>query len=177
MVLDWTRKVHQLEYAHCYESIIYAYSHTILSVITLIITTLVASSYQFPQIDKAEYDKLFFLWKQDYFVSIFSTIAAIFTAVITFVRPSEKAEEHRRLGLDYEKIRHDFEKIVTYSYTDWQLEIEADKIKAKWDNLQTKYVTPFNYNRARNKVKNFGYPSPMSFIQPIDICECTENKS
>lgn len=165
MILDWTRKVHQLEYAHCFESIMYSNINTILSISTLIITSLVASCYQFPEISKVKYDELFFLWKQEYFVSIFSALAAILTVILTFLRPAEKAEEHRRLGLEYEKIRHEFEKVYTYDLTDSTIEYKANLVKEKWDNMTTKYVTQINYNRARKFVKKFNYPQPMSFIQ------------
>jgi len=130
----------------------------------LVITTLVASSYQFPKISVEEYNKLFFIFKQEYFVSIFSTIAALSTAILTFLKPSEKSEEHRKIGLEYEKLRHELEKLFSYNLTESSIEFNANQIKEKWDSLNTKHVTQHNYNKSRKFVKKFGYPPPMSFI-------------
>jgi hypothetical protein len=165
MILDWTRKVHQLEYAHCFESIMYSYLNSFLNIGALIIMIIVSFCYQFPEMPKEDYDKLFILWKLEYFVPIFSLIAALFTIITTFVRPGEKAENHRKLGLEYEKIRHEFEKVYTYNLTETSIEFKANQVKERWDNMSTKYVTQYNYNRARKFVKKFDYPEPMSFIK------------
>jgi hypothetical protein len=164
MVLDWTRKVHQLEYAHCYESMLYANLNNVIGILTLIITSTVAATYQFPGLSLKDYQNLPAILKQDYFVATFSSITVIFTAILTLLRPGEKAEKHRVLGIEYEKIRHEFEKIQTYDISDFSFEYRADQNKLRWDSLDTIYVTRYNYSRAKKKVKDFKkYPEELSF--------------
>lgn len=165
MILDWTRKVHQLEYAHYFESTMYSHLNNILSISVLVITTIVATSFTFPEISKEEFDNLFFLFKQEYFAAIFSAVAAIFTAIITFLRPNEKSEKHRKIGLEYEKIRHEFEKVYTYNLTETSIEFKANKVKERWDTLDTLYVFPLNYKRGKQRVEQYNYPEPMSFLK------------
>lgn len=164
LILDWTRKVHQLEYAHCYESMFYAKVNNLIGILTLIITSMVAATYQFPGINVKDYQSLPTILKQEYFVATFSMITVIFTAILTLLRPGEKAEKHRVLGLEYEKIRHEFEKILTYDLSDFSTEYRADQNKLRWDSMDTIYVTKYNYTRAKNKVKDFEkYPEELSF--------------
>lgn len=166
MILDWARKVHQLEYAHCFESILYSNLNNTINILTLIFTTLVAATYQFPEISVEKYNQLPTILQQDYFVAIFSSAAAILTVTLTFLRAGEKAEKHRRLGLEYEKIRHDFEKLMTYNLSEISIEIQADQIKQRWDDLDTIYMTRYNYSKAKNKVKDFNkYPEELSFYK------------
>lgn len=165
MILDWTRKVHQLEYAHCYESMLYSKINNVIGILTLIFTSMVAATYQFPSISIEEYKNLPSILKQDYFVATFSSITVIFTAILTMLRPGEKAEKHRTLGIEYEKIRHEFEKILNYDLSDFSIEYRADQIKLRWDEIDTIYVTKHNYGRAKTKVKKFNkYPEELSFI-------------
>lgn len=164
MILDWARKVHQLEYAHCYESMLYANLNNVIGILTLIITSMVAATYQFPGISVQDYQALPTILKQDYFVATFSSITVIFTAILTLLRPGEKAEKHRTLGIEYEKIRHDFEKILIYDLSDFSIEQKADETKLRWDNMDTIYVTRYNYSRAKEKVKSFKkYPEELGF--------------
>lgn len=164
MILDWARKVHQLEYAHCYESILYSNVNNIIGILTLVFTTLVAATYQFPAISEEKFNQLPSILKQDYFVAIFSSISAIFTAILTLLRPGEKAEKHRKLGLEYEKIRHEFEKIMTYDLSEKSFEKRSDNVKRTWDDLDTIYVSRFNYSKGKKKVKSFNkYPEELGF--------------
>ncbi len=82
--MDWARKVHQLEYAHCYESLLYSNINNVIGILTLIITSMVAATYQFPGISAKEYQSLPTIFKQDYFVATFSSITVVFTAILTF---------------------------------------------------------------------------------------------
>lgn len=164
MLLDWTRKVHQLEYAHYFESTMYSWIYTILSISIIAITSVIASSYTFPEISTEDYNNLYLIFRQEFFTAIFSAVAALFSAVLTFLRPNEKSEKHRKLGLEYEKIRHEFEKVYTYNFTETSIEFKANKVKDRWDNIDTLYVLPWNYKKAKKKVKDW-YPTPMSFIE------------
>ena len=162
--MDWARKVHQLEYAHCYESLLYSNINNVIGILTLIITSMVAATYQFPAISAKEYQSLPAILKQDYFVATFSSITVIFTAILTLLRPGEKAEKHRTLGNEYEKIRHEFEKILTYDLSDFSIEHKAEQTKLRWDDINTLYVNRHNYSRAKRKVKDFNkYPEELSF--------------
>ncbi|MBK6993367.1 MAG: hypothetical protein IPH31_00010 [Lewinellaceae bacterium] len=58
MVLDWMRKIHQLEYAHRYESIFYANAEKWIGISAFVITTLVAFSFRIPNVEPQLYQEL-----------------------------------------------------------------------------------------------------------------------
>ena len=158
MLLDWMRKIHQLEYAHCYQSIAYSEVERTIGIGAFILTTTVAFTYRFPFID--------FPIIKEYILPLIAFIVAILTGYQTFIKPGEKAEIHRKLGLEYEKIRHEIEPLfISASSENSDFELSIKIIKGKWDSLNSLYVNEKHYLKAKEKVKSFErYPNELGFI-------------
>lgn len=157
MLLDWMRKVHQLEYAHCSQSIYFSTLEKIVGITAFVFATVVAFIYRFPFIN--------YPWVKEYFLPLMAFIAAILTAYQSFIKPGEKAETHRKLGLEYEKIRHEFESLFISAPQDSDISTKIKIVKEKWDSLNTLYVKPKYYDAAKKKVKSFNkYPKELNFI-------------
>jgi hypothetical protein len=169
MILDWMRKIHQLEYAHRYESIFYSKSEKIIGISAFVITTLVAFSYQLPRVEQICFNRLPFFLKQDYFVPTFSAIASILTGLLTFLKPSEKSEIHKKTGCGYEKLRHRIELILNSKQTDEEEVFKKlDNIREEWESLDAINVSNRHFNKGKNKVKSFNkYPKELSFLEDI----------
>jgi len=76
--------------------------------------------------------------------------------------------------LEYEKIRHEIERILTSYITSTQVDEYISSVKNRWDSLKTLYVNERHYNEARKKVKSFNkYPKELDFIS--DKKTTTEN--
>lgn len=60
MLLDWMRKIHQLEYAHCYQSIFFSNLEKKIGIYAFLISTFIAFSYRFPDIQNECFNKYFF---------------------------------------------------------------------------------------------------------------------
>ncbi|MBK6993368.1 MAG: SLATT domain-containing protein [Lewinellaceae bacterium] len=73
--------------------------------------------------------------KHNFFVPIASAIAAILTGILTFIRPSEKSETHKKAGINYEKLRHRIELILTTEYSEKEIAKKLDSIKEEWESL------------------------------------------
>ena len=113
MLLDWMRKVHQLEYAHCYQSEYYRKIEKRIGISAFVLSSMVAFSYKFPEIKNEWFNTYLFFLDKDYFLPFLLFIVALFTGLQTFLKPNEKSDIHRKLGLEYEKIRHTIEITLT----------------------------------------------------------------
>ncbi|MDT7827667.1 SLATT domain-containing protein [Pricia sp. S334] len=161
MLLDWMRKIHQLEYAHCYQSIFWANFEKWIGIGAFVISTIVAFSYRFPQIDIP--------WIQDILLPFILLIVAILTGLQTFLKPSEKAENHKRIGFNYEKLRHSIELILNTQMTDEKLNREIEIIKNEWADLKSVYVSNRKFIKGKQTVKKLKkYPEELSFLDTID---------
>lgn len=168
MVLDWMRKIHQLEYAHRYQSLYYVNAEKWLGISAFVITTLVAFSYRFPSVEDDFYQKLPFFLKHNFFVPIASTIAAILTGLLTFLKPSEKSETHKKTGSNYEKLRHRIELILTTQLTETDVDKKLRAIKEDWDSLDAINVSNKFFMKGRKKVQSFKkYPKELDFLDDV----------
>jgi hypothetical protein len=159
MLLDWMRKIHQLEYAHCFQSLAYSKLERRIGIWAFILTTIVAFTYRFPFIN--------YLWIKEYVLPLIAFVVAILSGYQTFIKPGEKAESHRKLGLEYEKIRHDIEPLFIAASDPESQELEENTkvIKSRWDSLNSLYVNEKHYTKAKEKVKSFQkYPKELDFI-------------
>lgn len=159
MLLDWMRKIHQLEYAHCFQSLAYSRIEKRIGIWAFILSTVVAFTYRFPFIS--------YPGVKEYLLTTITFVVALLTAYQSFIKPGEKAETHRKLGLEYEKLRHDLEPlfILASHAQDSQIEDSRNKIKSKWDGLNTLYVNEKYYTKAKEKVSSFKkYPREIDFI-------------
>lgn len=161
MLLDWMRKIHQLEYAHCYQSIFWTNLEKLIGISAFIISTIVAFSYRFP--------KLEIPWIQDYLLPFILLTIAILTGIQTFLKPSEKSENHKRIGFNYEKLRHSIELILNTKMPEEKLNREIEIIKNEWADLKTVYVSNKKFNEGKKTVKDLKkYPEELSFLDDIE---------
>lgn len=159
LLLDWMRKIHQLEYAHCYQSIFYTKLEKRIGLLSFFLTTTIAFTYRFPFIN--------YPWIKEYVLPLIAFIVAILAGYQTFIKPGEKSETHRKLGLEYEKIRHDIETLFLLASNPQNSELESKtkEIKSKWDALNTLYVNECYYKQAKDKVNSFNkYLKELDFI-------------
>lgn len=168
MLLDWMRKIHQLEYAHCYQSIYFGKIEKIIGISAFLISTLVAFSYRFPDVENEFFNEYLFFLKKDYLIPFLAFVVAILTGLQTFLKPNEKADVHRKLGLDYEKIRHTIEKTLTKNDS-LTIDDDVKKIDEEWKSFNTLYVRPKYFEQAKTKVRNFKkYPEELGFLPTIE---------
>jgi len=168
MTLDWMRKIHQLEYAHRFESIYYSKFEKWIGISAFIITTLVAFSYRFPTVETEFYNYLPFFCKHSYFVPIASTVAAILTGLSAFLKPSEKSETHKKTGSSYEKLRHRIELILTSDNKENEMSEKLEIIKQEWESLDAINVSNRYFIKGKDKVKSFNkYPKELDFLEDI----------
>jgi hypothetical protein len=168
MLLDWMRKIHQLEYAHCYQSISYEKVEKCIGVSAFVLSTVVAFSYRFPDVKNEFFNQYFFFLKKEYSIPTLSFIVALFTGLQTFLKPSEKSENHKKIGFSYEKLRHRIEMILTNDFDKGSLDIEIKEIKTQWDELDSVYVSDGNFIKGKEKVKSFKkYPPELSFLPDV----------
>lgn len=157
MLLDWMRKVHQLEYAHCFQSISYSKLERRIGTWAFFLSTIVAFTYRFPFIEQP--------WLKEYILPLILFIVAILTGYQSFIRPGEKAEKHRELGIEYERIRHQIETILNTKINSPILDYSINSVKERWDSMKTMYVKENHYNDAKKKVISFNkYPEELSFL-------------
>jgi hypothetical protein len=158
MLLDWMRKIHQLEYAHCFQSLYFSTVEKVIGIGAFVLSTAVAFTYRFPFIG--------YPCVKEYVLPFILFIVAILTGYQSFIKPGEKAETHRKLGIEYEKIRHEIETLLTGKLEDPKLDNYISKVKGKWDALNTLYVNQRHYDAAKTKVKSFNkYPKELDFIK------------
>jgi hypothetical protein len=161
MLLDWMRKIHQLEYAHCYQSIFWANLEKWIGISAFIISTIVAFLYRFPKLEIA--------WFQDYLLPFVLLIVAVLTGIQTFLKPSEKAENHKRIGFTYEKLRHSIELILNTPMPEEKLNREIEIIKNEWADLKSVYVSKRKFKEGKKTVKDLKkYPEELSFLDDIE---------
>ncbi|WP_324023649.1 SLATT domain-containing protein [Maribacter sp. BPC-D8] len=169
MLLDWMRKVHQLEYAHRFESIKWVKVHRWIGYGAFVLSIIIAFSFRFPEVDIKTFDNLPFFLKQNFFVAFASTVVALLTGFQTFLKPNEKAEQHKNTGSNYEKIRHRIEFILTTKFTESERKNRIDLVKDEWENLDAINVSNKNFQKGKNKVKTFGkYPEELAFLEDVE---------
>ncbi len=157
MLLDWMRKIHQLEYAHCFQSLYYNKVERRTGFWTFALSTIVAFTYRFPFIN--------YPYIKEYVLPTLLFIVALMTGYQSFIKPGEKAETHRKLGLEYERIRHQIETILTSGLSPSNIDDSIIQVKSNWDSLNTLYVNERHYTAAKLKVKSFQkYPEELAFL-------------
>ena len=136
MILDWMRKIHQLEYANIYQSICWSKREKAIGISAFALSTLIACSYRFPGIDLETFTKLPFIFKHEFMIPVMSTFAAILTGLQTFLKPGEKSEAHRKLGNNYEKLRHKIEPVIIGNLMEYELNQKIESIRKEWENME-----------------------------------------
>jgi len=165
MILDWMRKIHQLEYANIYQSIRWSNWEKIIGISAFALSTLIACSYRFPELDPETYDKLPLILKHEFMIPLITTIVAILTGLQTFLKPGEKSEAHRKLGNSYEKLRHKIETVLTGELSEYELNQKVEAIRKEWENMEYLNVSPNNFDNGKKRVKSLNkYPEELGFL-------------
>ena len=168
ILLDWMRKIHQLEYAHAYESIKWSRTEYVIGISAFIISALIACSYRFPSISHEEYISLPFYFRHDFVIPFATTILTILTGLQTFLKPSNKSETYRKSGISYEKLRHKIEPLFAGKYSEWEVNQHIENIRKEWERMDTMYVSPKNFNKGKNKAQRLKkYPEELGFLPTI----------
>jgi len=169
MVLDWMRKIHQLEYAHTYESLLWSRIDLWTGISAFAISTLIAFSYQFPSVNSITYESLPFILKSNFFIPFASTIVAILTGLQIFLKPNEKTEVHKNAARQYERLRHSIEIVITTDYTETKTNEKIEGIKKEWEDLTPPSVSPKNFLKGKDKAFSFNkYPPELSFLDDVN---------
>lgn len=169
MLLDWLRKVHQLEYAHRYESLDWARLSRPVEIAALSIATVVAFSYQFPTVTLEEHASLPAIVRHEVFVPLASLAVALLTAVSTLLRPCDKADFHRSIGAAYEALRHDLEAIITRNPRADDIPEALAPWKARWDGMEAPNVSQRNFRKGKERAYSLNkYPEELSFLEDLD---------
>lgn len=166
MLLDWMRKIHQLEYAHTFDSLKWKVWHSRIGVSAFVLSFLVALSFRFPEFDKGIFENFPLFLRHNFLVALGSTIVAVLTGLQTFLKPSEKSEQHKKMGMNYEKLRHRIETLLNLKLKASELNERINLIREEWENLEGVNVSEKNYQKAKIKVKGFNkYPEELGFIE------------
>jgi hypothetical protein len=177
MILDWMRKVHQLEYAHIYQSIYWTKYEKIVGILAFTLTTLIACSYRFPSLEPTVFKELPFILRHEYMIPLLTTIAAILTGLQTFLKPGEKSESHRKFGNNLEKLRHKIEVILTSNLMEYELNQKIESIRKEWESMDYHNVSMSNFNKGKERAKSFGkYPEELGFLPYIQQPKTTRKR-
>ncbi|GAB3333246.1 hypothetical protein GCM10027429_13600 [Marivirga atlantica] len=169
MLLDWMRKIHQLEYAHRFESLKWEKRRNYTGLGAFILSTIIAFSFRFPKLSPETYELLPTFLHHNYFIAITSFIVAILTGYQTFTKPNEKALTHKNTGSNYEKLRHRIEFILTTEFLEWELKKRIEMIKEEWEGLDAINVSKKHFDEGKQKVKSFNkYPKELDFLPDIE---------
>lgn len=162
------RKIHQLEYAHRYESIYWEKFDNWTGLTAFGLSTFIAFTYQFPAMEPAAYAKLCILFKSSFFVPFGSTVVAVLTGVQIFLKPSDKSNLHRSAGHTYEILRHRIEKILTSEYSESKINERIDTIQKEWEDVNPPSVKPRHFIAGKKEVNKLNkYPEPLPFLDDI----------
>jgi hypothetical protein len=165
MLLDWMRKVHQLEYAHRYESIKWSNRHAWIGYPAFIISILIAFSFRFPWKSMIEGNEYHFYTDHGFYIALFTSFVAILTGYQTFVAPNERSVTHKNTGHHYEKIRHHIEYIITSELEKEERNNKIEQVRKEWNELDAINVSDSNFKKGKDMVKSFHkYPEELSFI-------------
>ena len=168
MLLDWMRKIHQLEYAHRFESLYWEKIRFITGLGAFIFSTIIAFSFRLPKLSQEYFDLLPLFLHHAHFVAITSFIVAILTGYQTFTKPNEKALTHKNTGSNYEKLRHRIEFILTTELQEWELKKRIEMVKEEWEGLDAINVSKKYFDEGKQKVKSFNkYPKELDFLPDI----------
>jgi hypothetical protein len=161
VLLDWARKIHQLEYAHRFESKKWSNVHNGLGIPAFLLASSIALTYKIPKLDSETFSSLPFIFKQEFYIAFCAIVIAILTGLQTFLKPNEKSEIHKSSSNNYEKLRHKLEAlIVTTNFVN--LESRIDNFKDDWSAIDALNVSNKNFNKGKALAKN-KYPDELSF--------------
>ncbi|WP_190810297.1 SLATT domain-containing protein [Flagellimonas sp. S3867] len=150
-VIDMTRRIHTLEFAHRFESKRHERRNIYFGTPPIILGALITIQF----------------WS-DYFNILNAVIGCLISILVglqTYLKPSEIAEKHRKMSETYDKLRHRLEYLMLFEIDNpYTFTSKLNEIKKEWDNLDTMNVPYKIYREARAQTKKLGvYPGPQSY--------------
>jgi len=160
MLLDWMRKIHQLEYAHRFESVRWSKWNYKLGIPALIIASIVGAVSGFKELDETA---------KNIITATGGVSAAILTGLQTFLKPQEHSEKHKSTSSVYEKLRHRIEFLLQFETDMEKIKLEVEKIRNDWNGIDALNVADSNFKDAKNRVNGFRkYPKELGFLDTIE---------
>lgn len=157
LLLDWMRKIHQLEYAHRFESLKWNDWNYWLGIPSLIIGSVIGAVSAFCDIENTI---------KNVILSFGGIIIAILTGLQTFLKPQELSEKHKIVSSNYEKIRHQIEYLIVFEKENNVISIEIEKIRNEWNSIETLNASESNFIKAKKRVEKFEkYPKELGFLK------------
>lgn len=158
LILDWTRKIHTLEYAHRYESLSKDSLNLWLGVPSIVMASLIGA-FASLSIPESPWLKTILL----FISSVGACAVAVLTGLQTFLKPSELSEKHRFCSTIYEDLRHRLELLLLSDNSDSaELTNKLSQLKSEWDRLHTPNVSPANWTKAKQQVTSLNtYPASL----------------
>jgi hypothetical protein len=155
MILDWMRKIHQLEFGHRYESLKWNKVHFILGISASVLSLIIAFSFRFPSLTTVDFNNLPFFFKHDFLVALASTIVAILAGLQTFLKANSRATIHKNSASSYEALRHELEQILTYSGTLSATKSKLSQIRKQWNSLDSINISKKNFKKGKRQVQSY----------------------
>lgn len=157
MLLDWMRKIHQMEYAHRFESMSWNKWNYWLGVPAIIIAAVVGAVSGMCEINEVY---------KNMAISFAGIVIAILAGLQTFLKPQEYTEKHKAVSSSYEKLRHKLEFLLQFETDPNQIKVEAEKIRDEWNGYETLNVTDYNFKLAKDRIKSLNkYAEELSFLE------------
>lgn len=157
VLLDWMRKIHQLEYAHRFESMDLNKWNYRLGIPALLLGAIIGSV------------SVIDTWSgitKDIFLSTSGIIVALLSGFQTFVKPQELAEKHKTISSHYEQLRHKIELLLNSESNNESIEAKMEEILREWNNIDAESVSEKIYQQAKEKVKKYQkYPEELGFLE------------
>ena len=157
VLLDWMRKIHQLEYAHRYESMDLNKWNYRLGIPALLLGAIIGSV------------GVINAWNgvtKDIFLSTAGIIVALLSGFQTFVKPQELAEKHKTISSNCEQLRHKIELLLNSETNNEDTEAKLEVILREWNNIDAESVSEKFFLQAKEKVKKFQkYPEELGFLE------------
>lgn len=168
MILDWMRKIHQLEYAHRYDSLKWASTHKWMGLCAFGLSLMIAFSFRFPEVEVEFNGLLKAVFAHSFLVALASTVVAILTGLQTFLKPNEKAELHKNTGSNYERLRHRIEVLLTTEFTERELKKRIESIRQEWVSLDAINVSPKSFAQGKERAMSFNkYHKELDFLPDV----------
>lgn len=168
MILDWMRKIHQLEYAHRFESLKWSRRNKILGISAFVISIIITFSFRFKQFFLISGEETPFYYDLNFYVGVLAFSVAVITGYQTFTKPNEKSSVHKNTGSNYEKLRHRIELILTMNYPQLEFQKRTESIKEEWENLDAINVSPKFFTKGKEKVNSFNkYYKELDFLPDV----------
>lgn len=143
LLQEWKIRLNKAQIGHYISSERYARWHNWLGIPLVILTTIVGTS-SVVEIWLGNQQNLSLM------LAVFSFLSALLASLQTFIRPGEKAENHRSKAARYGTLRRDIERFLISDHDDVEFGNFLNKLQMQWDNIA--YDSPVTPRSIRKKI-------------------------